>query len=72
VIVYYGENNEWWYEPSLDDIDTVVRRELKELSKEDLIDLCIEMDEYNYFRNEYKQEIADYCMEHYKEDIYNG
>lgn len=70
MIVYYGENNEWWYEPSLDDIDTVVRRELKKLSKEDLVDLCMEMDEYNYLRNDYKQEIADYCAEQYGEDIF--
>ncbi len=70
MIVYYGENNEWLYEPSNDDIDVVVRRELKKLSKEDLVDLCMEMDEYNYFRNDYKQEIADYCAEQYGEDIF--
>lgn len=70
MIVYYGENNEWCYEPSLDDINTVVRRELKKLSKEDLVDLCIDMDEYNYFRDDYKQEIADYCAEQYGEDIF--
>ena len=60
MIVYYGENNEWWYMPSFKDIDTVVRRELKKLSKEELVDLCIDMDEYYFFRDNYEQEIADY------------
>lgn len=72
MIVWYGENDEYWYAPSNEDIECVLRRELKRLSNEELIDIILQEYSFDELAEEYREEISDYCFNNYKEDIYNG